>query len=89
MGVPTSEVGYIAAMPRREEHEVHKDMWWHWTKKKYLQDYAESNILLMDTSHLINCNIILDTKLCSLFDYSEEQKGSSSLYSKDTESNLG
>jgi hypothetical protein len=58
-------------------------------KKKYLQDYAESNILLMDTSHFINCNIILDTKLCSFFDYSEKQKGSSSLYSKDTESNLG
>jgi hypothetical protein len=24
MGVPTSEVGYTSAMPRREEHEVHK-----------------------------------------------------------------
>ena len=30
MGVPTSEVGYIPAMPKREDHEVHKDMWWHW-----------------------------------------------------------
>jgi hypothetical protein len=29
MGVPTSEVGYTTAMPRREDHEVHKDMWWH------------------------------------------------------------
>jgi len=27
MGVPTSEVGYTSAMPRREDHEVHKDMW--------------------------------------------------------------
>jgi len=27
MGVPTSEVGYTPAMPRREDHEVHKDMW--------------------------------------------------------------
>jgi len=27
MGVPTSEVGYTSAMPRRENHEVHKDMW--------------------------------------------------------------
>jgi hypothetical protein len=35
MGVPTSEVGYTTAMPRREDHEVHKDMWWwHWIKKK-------------------------------------------------------
>jgi len=29
MGVPTS-VGYTPAMPRREDHEVYKDMWWHW-----------------------------------------------------------
>jgi hypothetical protein len=36
MGVPTSEVGYTTAMLRREDHEVHKDMWWHWIKKKYL-----------------------------------------------------
>jgi len=34
MGVPTSEVGYTPVMPRREDHEVHKDMRWHWTKKK-------------------------------------------------------
>jgi len=27
MGVPTSEVGYTSAMPRIEDHEVHKDMW--------------------------------------------------------------
>jgi len=34
MGVPTPEVGYTPAMPRREDHEVHKDMWWgHWIKK--------------------------------------------------------
>ena len=37
MGVPTSEVGYTAAMPRREDHEVHKDMWLHWTQKKNFQ----------------------------------------------------
>ena len=24
MGVPTSQVGYTSAMPRREDHEVHK-----------------------------------------------------------------
>jgi len=33
MGVPTSEVGYTPAMLRREDHEVHRDMWWHWTQK--------------------------------------------------------
>jgi len=34
MGVPTSKVGYTFAMPRREDHEVHKDMWGHWGKKR-------------------------------------------------------
>jgi len=34
MGVPTSEVGYTSAMPRREDHEVHKDMWWHGKGRK-------------------------------------------------------
>ena len=34
MGVPTSEVGNTSAMPRREDHEVHKDMWGHWEEKK-------------------------------------------------------
>jgi len=37
MGVTTSEVGYTSAMPRREDHEVHKDMWGHWEKKKILK----------------------------------------------------
>jgi len=32
MGGPTSEVGYTPAMTRREDHEVNKDMWWHWEK---------------------------------------------------------
>jgi len=26
MGVSNSEVGYTSAMPRREDHKVHKDM---------------------------------------------------------------
>ena len=39
MGVPTSEVGYTPAMPRREDYEVHKDMWGHW-KKNYPPIYA-------------------------------------------------
>jgi len=36
MGVPTSEVGYISAMPRREDHEVHKDMWGIEKKKTFV-----------------------------------------------------
>jgi len=34
MGVPTSEVGYNSAMPRREDHEVRKGHVGHWIKKK-------------------------------------------------------
>ena len=33
MGVPTSEVGYTSAMPRREDHEVRKGHVGHWGKK--------------------------------------------------------
>jgi len=41
MGVPSSEVGYTSAMPRREDHEVHKDMWGHWKKiYTYIYIYA-------------------------------------------------
>jgi len=35
MGVPTSEVGYTSAMPRREGHEVNKDMWGQWEKPEF------------------------------------------------------
>ena len=44
MGVPASEVGYTAAMPRREDHEVHKDMWCGFgpKKKKNLTEQAGS-----------------------------------------------
>ena len=34
MGVPTSEVGYTSAMPRREDHEVRKGHVGHWIKEK-------------------------------------------------------
>jgi len=34
MGAPNSEVGYTSAMTRREDHEIHKDMWWHGGKKR-------------------------------------------------------
>jgi len=56
MGVPNSEVGYTPAMPRWEDHEVHKDMWWHWTTKqnvcvcnvqKYLNVKENANIWLL------------------------------------------
>jgi len=37
MGVPTSEVGYTSAMPRREDHEVRQGHVGHWIKKKKIQ----------------------------------------------------
>jgi len=49
MGVPTSEVGYTPAMPRRGDHEVHKDMWWHWTpppSKKTLNLSQPQNLVV-------------------------------------------
>jgi len=50
MGVPASDVGYTTAMPRMEDHEVHKDMWWHWTKKIF----AELNIqVAVSVPHLV------------------------------------
>jgi len=45
MGVPTSEVGYTSAMPRREDHEVHKDMWGHWKKIFRATGNIQSRIL--------------------------------------------
>ena len=38
MGVPTSEVGYTSAMPRREDHEVRKGHVGHWIKKNDLRN---------------------------------------------------
>jgi len=43
MGVPSSEVGYTSAMLRREDHEVHKDMCWHWGGGTYKQICIRNN----------------------------------------------
>jgi hypothetical protein len=34
MGVPASEIGYTIATTSRETTKVHKNMWWHWGRKK-------------------------------------------------------
>jgi len=39
MGVPTSEVGYTSAMPRREDHEVRKGHVGHWWGGEYYYYY--------------------------------------------------
>jgi len=36
MGVPTSDVGYTSAMPRREDHDVHKGHVVALDQKKYV-----------------------------------------------------
>ena len=68
MGIPTSEVGYTSAMPRREDHEVHKDMWGHWEKKKLFDahsiNYYSGNMFrpMLVTLH----NGMLNTKSASV-----------------------
>jgi len=75
MGVLTSEVGYAPAMPRREDHEVHKDMWRKIEKKKSFVlsrvvavlltqkaafEIVRNNQLLMLTCRKPRRNIILE-----------------------------
>ena len=76
MGVPTSEVGYTAAMSRREDHEVHKDMWWHWAQKEHckvfiavssFQSSLYSSIWPVTLQFCVTCN---STVLCILSLYS-------------------
>jgi len=38
MGVPTWEVGYTSAMPRREDHEVRQGHVGRWERKKINKD---------------------------------------------------
>jgi len=59
MGVPTSEVGYTAAMPRREDHEVHKDMWWgHWTiQKKIFGEPVNLRTYLYTSGDVFMCSL--------------------------------
>jgi hypothetical protein len=62
MGVPTSEVGYTTAMPRREDHEVHKDMWWHWIKKKYIAANNTDYIYVVCVIYHPNVECIFSTQ---------------------------
>jgi len=47
MGVPTSEVGYTSAMPRREDHEFQKNMWGHGGEKnsKMIIVFSSGNVI--------------------------------------------
>ena len=68
MGVPTSEVGYTAAMSRREDHEVHKDMWWgHWTQKR--KRFNPNNDPCTCNSALLRFHatvVAMETEMCVL-----------------------
>ena len=54
MGLPNSEVGYTIATTRRENHEVHKNRWWHWEKKKKI-----TNLLLLSHLHTFQLKVYL------------------------------
>jgi len=45
MGVPTSEVGYTSAIPRREDHEVRQGHVGHWIKK-HVQSAIRRSLLV-------------------------------------------
>ena len=56
MGVPTSEVSYIPAMPRREDHEVHRGRGGIGKKKKSLFNNTDSSrdCIVLNESVIIN-----------------------------------
>ena len=62
MGVPNSEVGYTPAMPRREDHEVHKDMWWHWTpppQKKRTKNITTNVVIEQHSRKFLMMDILM------------------------------
>ena len=59
MGVPTSEVGYTPAMPRREDHEVHKGHVVALEEKKTLHYTVLEVNLHVCTVHHQHINILL------------------------------
>ena len=57
MGVPTSEVGYTSAMPRREDHEVRKGHVRALDKEKYIHN--TSGIRTRDPSKWVTAEVRL------------------------------
>jgi len=54
MGVPTWEVGYTSAMPRREDHEVRQGHVGHWIKKKTFRidrDFSQVFVVYQDMTY--------------------------------------
>jgi hypothetical protein len=52
MGALNSEVGYTSAKTRRGNHEVYRDMWWHWNKKNYSVSKVKDFIVNSNTECL-------------------------------------
>ena len=77
MGVPTSEVGYTSAMPRREDHEVHKDMWGHWGKKNYvmLAWWWSNGRNMLPISLIIKNIVVFDRKYIFINFYQSREQG--------------
>jgi len=48
MGLPTTEVAYTSAMPRREGHEVRKGHVGHSVKTKHFSDKGNENNTTME-----------------------------------------
>ena len=59
MGVPTSEVGYTIATTRRETTKVHKNMWWHWEKKKKKVFLDKSSMLVPSIAFVLHVGLYL------------------------------
>jgi hypothetical protein len=73
MGVPASEVGYTPAMPRREDHEVHKDMLWHWGEREREREPTE----FLTTNHEVPGSIPGST--VGIFPEGEDSRGDHAL----------
>jgi hypothetical protein len=61
MGVPNSEVGYTSAMPRREDHEVHKGHVVALEKKRPLTCFS----VMIPDALLYNFDLLMMNTLCS------------------------
>ena len=59
MGVPTSEVGYTPAMPRREDHEVHKG---HVVALEEKKNFIGLRKKSKETENVSKCNATLNPK---------------------------
>ena len=68
MGVPTSEVGYTPAMPRREDHEVHKGHVVALGGKKIVyvdKHFSKSTLHFCCKRKKVKCILVQTLRLCT------------------------